>query len=1201
MRILKEYSACKEVVDETEGLTVALDPAQLQTVLDYAKNFSHSLSLGKGESAALRSIVRDVFETLAKNTFADETVRITCKYYSYYYMISFDFAQTALPLITFNRTEKMLRTGSRENGEAGFMNVVHLVDRYDISVDQLTGHTRICMIKEKSYQSYEGGRELPPIQEALSVTKAADTHTLMDFAARLYEIFGVRIDTFLHTPELFVDTMSSGELSAVFLADPEGNCAGGAVWQQTHGLIMLMTICVFTEVGKEKLIGAFLQEVSQTDASYIVSQIDDSEMIAPYFDYADSKYRYKELRKTSGATSYVNPDLLKLLKKNYEDHGIRHDLKEISFTHNYIYPFSVLSAKTDVHSSEALLSILLVGDDLQSNILKHVTFLRKQGIEHIYLRLDLGVVDEALAADLILACGFEIQYLWPYSGKGDIVVFQYTANEYYERKHCDITPVQKGIYDKIPALVRRIYGDAYPFRYLYDPDALRKKIRGRLVYPYVALDNGEPCGMVSLVRSAPNAYIFELGHLMVVPEYRGTSIANDLIEFIYNKAIVKLDFDAVFVESVTNHRFSQRSANSGGFVDTALKLNIMSPDAFSLADRHRQGGRVSCVVAVRENADENFLLYLPSDYCENIRYCLDGLRPRVLMPSLEGLPQMGETSYEMSEDEVETSNTAVATITEIGADFDEVAEKIDVFAHANKLRSILINISFANEHIGGAVKVLRERGFFFGGVMPYWLPDSDALLMQKLYGNRPDWERIRLFSKRIKAIAEMIKKETEQAATISDPALYGKTAIERFSRMIQVKTDTPDNLPVFRELVHKMYPIVAARCAREIVGNEIIYLWKGKSSDSPAILMSHYDVAPVDETVGWVHPPFSGEVSDCRVWGRGALDTKCTLCAALEAAESLLSSGFLPENDIYFCFGGDEETDGKDAQATVRLLKERNVSPALVLDEGGAIMRGHVFGVTYPFALIGLAEKGYMDVEFIIRSGGGHTSVPPKDNPTSVMAEAIQRINANPFAFKMNDMSKALIATVRKHASFRYRFVFANFWLFRGFVKRFIRKKGHELDALSRTTGSVTMLEGSPAANVIPSKVRAVANFRIAYQSSVAETLRRIQDVLADLHVEINVIKSEEPSIMSVMDCDGFEKITSAIFDTWGRTAIFPYLMMASSDSRKFTEISEYVYRFSPIELNRRDINTIHGVNESIDCENFHKTIAFYKKLIRTL
>jgi hypothetical protein len=764
VRILKEYTALTEKFTET--VSVPLSAEYSGDVLSYVDEFSKNHGLQPREVAALRNIAQDVFDTLVKNSVEDESVRIACKHYNYYYAIVFYFAQTALPLGTFSRAAKMLRVGSPSGEEeVGFMNAVHLTDRYDISFDKLTGSTRICMIKERRYPAYTGGAELLPITQPLTVAKSPDSRLLADFSARLYEKYGLGIDTFLHTPDYFTDTMLSGDMSAVFLTDPDGRCAGGAVWQQTYGILMLMVICVFSETGKEKLIAAFLQEAGQTDASYIVSQIADSEVIAPFFDFEDDKYRYKELRKTPGITTYVKPNLLGILKENYERHGLDRDLKEIGFTHNYMYPFSVLSAKADTVSSEAVLAILLAGDDLQSNILKHATSFKAIGIEHIYLRLDLGVVDEALAVDLILACGFEYQYLWPYSGKGDIVVFKYTANEYFERRHCEIAPAGKDTYSKIPGLVRKIYGDAYPSLYLYAPDELRKIIRRRDAYPIVAFDNNQPCGMVSLIRSAPNAYIFELGQLMVAPEYRGTSVANDLIEYMYNKTVPKLDFDAIFVESVTNHKFSQRSANSSGFIDTALKLNLMSPDAFALADDHRKGGRVSCVAAVRENADERFTLYLPADYAENIRFCLEGLMPRELEEASESLPESGETVIEISEDEVDTSKMAIANISGLGADFAQVAEDIDSFAQDSDLRSMMVNLPLADRHIGGAVKALRARGFFFGGIMPYWFAESDALLMQKLYQNEPNWDEIRLFSKRAKCIADMIQKEIMLCST----------------------------------------------------------------------------------------------------------------------------------------------------------------------------------------------------------------------------------------------------------------------------------------------------------------------------------------------------------------------------------------------------------------------------------------------------
>jgi acyl carrier protein len=314
---------------------------------------------------------------------------------------------------------------------------------------------------------------------------------------------------------------------------------------------------------------------------------------------------------------------------------------------------------------------------------------------------------------------------------------------------CLVMPMTGKLAEKVPELVTSVYGKGYPAQYLYKPDEFRKKMDNGEIYPYVTINSdGKATGMISLIRLCVNPNAFELGQLMVAPEYRGTNVAELLISCISGQ---ELKFGVIYSESVTGHKFSQRSCIAGGFIDTALKLNIMP-------SYEADGTRVSCVVSCIERGETELWAYLPKSYKEATEFALSELKPRIIRNASE-TPPNNQTKYELNDDELHTSQYVIATITEIGCDVMEVAEKSDEHAIQNNVRSLVVNIPLACPHNGAAVEALRAKGFIFGGVMPRWYPDSDALLMQKLYDNSPQWEGIKLFSDKIQAIAGNIKND----------------------------------------------------------------------------------------------------------------------------------------------------------------------------------------------------------------------------------------------------------------------------------------------------------------------------------------------------------------------------------------------------------------------------------------------------------
>ena len=300
--------------------------------------------------------------------------------------------------------------------------------------------------------------------------------------------------------------------------------------------------------------------------------------------------------------------------------------------------------------------------------------------------------------------------------------------------------------------------------------------------------------------------------------------------------------------------------------------------------------------------------------------------------------------------------------------------------------------------------------------------------------------------------------------------------VQRFQDMIRLKTISYqdrskidlDAFVKFKEMLEKNYPLMHQTCMREYHGDAgILYLWKGKEKGDPVVLMSHYDVVPVNEEL-WSKPAFGGVLEDGVVWGRGTLDTKGTLCGVVEAVEKLIGDGFVPETDIYLSFSGDEEISGNSAPSIVAVLKSRGIKPKLVLDEGGAVVENIFPGVKKPSALIGVGEKGYMDVVLEMSGKGGHSSAPPAHTLVGKLAQAVMKLEKKPFKAHLTPAVKEMFEQMGRHSTFMYRIIFANLGCFGPLLKTLFTKQGGEMNALIRTTVAPTMMQGSEAFNVMP-------------------------------------------------------------------------------------------------------------------------------------
>ena len=432
-------------------------------------------------------------------------------------------------------------------------------------------------------------------------------------------------------------------------------------------------------------------------------------------------------------------------------------------------------------------------------------------------------------------------------------------------------------------------------------------------------------------------------------------------------------------------------------------------------------------------------------------------------------------------------------------------------------------------------------------------------------------------------------------------------AVDALAQLVRCKTVSYNDHSLedeseFQKLISllpRLYPDVMETCEfRQLPDRALLLRWPGKSPGDPSVMMAHYDVVPVNEEA-WDKPPFDAILEDGVLWGRGTLDTKVTFNGILSAAENLIGQGFQPRQDIYFAFSGGEEVNGLGAVNIVNYFRDNRIELSMVVDEGGGVVQDVFPGVKEPCALIGIAEKGLMNLEFSISGGGGHASAPAPHTPVGRLSLACTKLEARPFKAHFSKPVLEMFDTLGRHSTFVYRMIFANLWLFGGILDRICKKSGGELNALLRTTVAFTQMSGSQAPNVIPPQASMVANLRLNPEDSVAGAIEYIRGVIADPEISLTDLVSMEPSPVSRTDCEGWQKVCAAVSHTWPGSLVAPYLMVQCSDSRHYGSISDKVYRFSAMALTSEERRTIHGNNERITLEAIGKAVEFFMRLMK--
>ena len=403
----------------------------------------------------------------------------------------------------------------------------------------------------------------------------------------------------------------------------------------------------------------------------------------------------------------------------------------------------------------------------------------------------------------------------------------------------------------------------------------------------------------------------------------------------------------------------------------------------------------------------------------------------------------------------------------------------------------------------------------------------------------------------------------------------------------------------FADYLRVTYPLIHQKASFSKVGKRgLLYCLRG--GEKSCVLMAHYDVVPANED-DWSFKPFSGTIDNSYVYGRGTIDTKSSLCCTMEAVESALKEGKKLVYTIYLAFSGEEEVEGESSNDMMKALKEKGIHPEFVLDEGGAVIPEGLPGVPERAAMIGIAEKGVVNIKMSVKGKEGHASTPPKHTAAGALSAAVTKIENHPFKSRLTPATRAMFSIIGRKRGGVVGLLFKNAKILKPGISFLAGKMGGTFNAMMRTTTAVTMLEASPSYNILPSEASAGINLRLLYGDTKKSAIEYMQKIVNNPDIQFEIVSGSDPSPVSEITGESWQILTDTIDQTWPGILTAPYTLNGGTDSRFWHTICSHVYKFTPMQMDASVRATVHGIDEKIKIDHLIEMASFYEHLIDKL
>ncbi|MFJ7947665.1 M20/M25/M40 family metallo-hydrolase [Streptomyces sp. NPDC096354] len=371
---------------------------------------------------------------------------------------------------------------------------------------------------------------------------------------------------------------------------------------------------------------------------------------------------------------------------------------------------------------------------------------------------------------------------------------------------------------------------------------------------------------------------------------------------------------------------------------------------------------------------------------------------------------------------------------------------------------------------------------------------------------------------------------------------------------------------------------------------------EGTDPSADALLVhGHLDVVPA-EADDWTVHPFSGEVRDGVVWGRGAIDMKNMDAMVLAVVRSWARAGIRPRRDIVIAYTADEEASAADGSG---FLADQHPDLFEGCTEGISESGAFTFhaGPTMPLYPIAAGERGTGWLKLTAHGKAGHGSKVNKANAVSALAAAVARIGAHEWPVRLTPTVRAALTEIAALHGIQVDVHAPGFD-----VDELLGKLGPAaalIEPTVRNSANPTMLEAGYKVNVIPGHAVAYIDGRMVPggEEEFHVTLDRLTgpDVDWEFH-------HREVALQAPVDSPTYAKMRAAVerFDPDGH--VVPYCMSGGTDAKQFSRLGITGYGFSPLKLPVGfDYQALfHGVDERVPVEALHFGVRVLDHYLRT-